>query len=106
MVGSMCSRRRLLPLELIAGRWLIDLFGLPTDSSVGFVTGGTMANFTALAAARHALFRKLDWDVEEQGLIGAPEITVVTERRVTRFNLCIAADAGSRPRPGRQSAGG
>jgi glutamate/tyrosine decarboxylase-like PLP-dependent enzyme len=63
---------------LIAGGWLIDLFGLPKESSVGFVTGGTMANFTALAAARHALFRKLGWDVEEQGLIGAPEITVVT----------------------------
>jgi len=65
-------------VELVAGGWLIDLFGLPKESSVGFVTGGTMANFTALAAARHALFRKLDWDVEEQGLIGAPEITVVT----------------------------
>ena len=64
--------------ELVAGGWLIDLFGLPKDSSVGFVSGGTMANFTALAAARHALFRKLEWDVEEQGLIGAPEITVVT----------------------------
>ena len=64
--------------ELVAGGWLIDLFGLPRESSVGFVTGGTMANFTALAAARHALFHKLDWDVEEQGLIGAPEITVVT----------------------------
>ena len=37
-----------------------------------------MANFTGLAAARHALFRKLDWDVEAQGLIGAPEISVVT----------------------------
>ncbi len=64
--------------ELVAGGWLIDLFGLPKESSVGFVTGGTMANFTALAAARHALFRTLGWDVEEQGLIGAPEITVVT----------------------------
>jgi glutamate/tyrosine decarboxylase-like PLP-dependent enzyme len=64
--------------EVTAGRWLIDLLGLPKDSSVGFVTGGTMANFTALAAARHALLRGLDWDVEERGLIGAPKITVVT----------------------------
>lgn len=64
--------------ELVAGGWLIDLFGLPRDVSFGFVTGGTMANFTALAAGRHALFRRLDWDVEERGLIGAPEITVVT----------------------------
>src|SRR5712692_4385147 len=43
--------------ELIAGDWLKDLFGLPKESCVGFVTGGTMANFTALAAARHALLR-------------------------------------------------
>ena len=64
--------------ELIAAGWLIDLFGLAKESSVGFVTGGTMANFTGLAAARHALFRRLGWDVEAQGLIGAPEITVVT----------------------------
>jgi len=64
--------------ELIAAGWLVDLLGLPEGSGVGFVTGGTMANFTALAAGRHALFRQLDWDVEERGLIGAPEITVVT----------------------------
>jgi glutamate/tyrosine decarboxylase-like PLP-dependent enzyme len=64
--------------ELIAGGWLIDLLGLPRESSVGFVTGGTMANFTGLAAGRHALFHRMNWDVEEQGLIGAPEITVVT----------------------------
>jgi glutamate/tyrosine decarboxylase-like PLP-dependent enzyme len=64
--------------ELVAGGWLVDLFGLPKESSIGFVTGGTMANFTALAAARHALLGRLGWDVEEQGLIGAPEITVVT----------------------------
>jgi glutamate/tyrosine decarboxylase-like PLP-dependent enzyme len=64
--------------ELIAGDWLKDLFGLPKESSVGFVTGGTMANFTALAVARHALLREVAWDVEEQGLMGAPAITVVT----------------------------
>ena len=64
--------------EQIAGNWLIELFGLSKGASVGFVTGGTMANFTALAAARHALFRELGWDVEQQGLFGAPSITVVT----------------------------
>jgi glutamate/tyrosine decarboxylase-like PLP-dependent enzyme len=64
--------------EQIAGDWLIDLFGLAKDSSVGFVTGGTMANFTGLAAGRHALLQKLGWDVEKQGLMGAPKITVVT----------------------------
>jgi glutamate/tyrosine decarboxylase-like PLP-dependent enzyme len=46
--------------------------------SVGFTTGATMANFTALAAARHSLLKGLGWNVEEQGLAGAPEFTVVT----------------------------
>jgi len=64
--------------EQIAGAWLIELFGLAKGASVGFVTGGTMANFTALAAARHALLGKLGWDVEQQGLFGAPATTVIT----------------------------
>ena len=65
-------------VEQIAGDWLIELFGLAKGCSVGFVTGGTMANFTALAAARHALLGKLGWDVEQQGLFGAPAMTVIT----------------------------
>lgn len=65
-------------VEKIAGDWLIDLFGLANETSFGFVTGGTMANFTGLAAGRHALLQKLGWDVEKQGLMGAPQITVVT----------------------------
>jgi len=64
--------------EQTAGEWLVDLFGLAKGTSFGFVTGGTMANFTGLAAGRHALYRGLGWDVEKQGLIGAPRITVVT----------------------------
>src|SRR5438477_7853899 len=64
--------------EATAGEWLVDLFGLAKETSVGFVTGGTMANFTGLAAGRHALFDKLGWDVEKQGLIEAPPITVIT----------------------------
>jgi len=65
-------------VEQTAGDWLIDLFGLAKGTSVGFVTGGTMANFTGLAAGRHALYEKLGWEVEKQGLVGAPRITVVT----------------------------
>ena len=62
--------------DIVAG-WLVDLFGLPTGTSIGLTTGATMANFTALAAARHALLQRDDWDVERQGLFGAPEIPVV-----------------------------
>lgn len=64
-------------LEQVALTWLLDLFGLPSASGAGFVTGATMANFTALAAARHAVFRDAGWNVEADGLIGAPPLTVV-----------------------------
>ncbi|MDX2032195.1 MAG: aminotransferase class V-fold PLP-dependent enzyme [Blastocatellia bacterium] len=64
--------------EEIVRIWLVDLFGLSSEMSLGFTTGGTMANFTALAAARRALLRSAGWDVEEQGLYGAPVVTVVT----------------------------
>jgi glutamate/tyrosine decarboxylase-like PLP-dependent enzyme len=64
-------------LEDIAIEWLIDLFGLPAGCGAGFVTGATMANFTCLAAARHAVLSDAGWDVEARGLFGAPPITVV-----------------------------
>ncbi len=64
-------------LEDIASSWLIDLLGLPEGCGAGFVTGATQANFTALAAARHALLAAEGWDVERNGLFGAPPITVI-----------------------------
>ena len=64
-------------LEEIALRWLIDVLGLPAQCGGAFVTGTTMANFSALAAARHAVLARAGWDVEAQGLFGAPPITVV-----------------------------
>ena len=64
-------------VEEVAGAWLIDLLGLPAGCSVGFVTGCHMANFTALAAARHELLRRTGWDVEADGLQGAPPIRVI-----------------------------
>jgi glutamate/tyrosine decarboxylase-like PLP-dependent enzyme len=64
-------------LEQVALGWLAQLFGLPADCGAAFVTGATMANFTALAAARHALLARAGWNVEADGLFGAPPITVV-----------------------------
>jgi glutamate/tyrosine decarboxylase-like PLP-dependent enzyme len=63
--------------ERIAGAWVLDLLGLPASSAIAFTTGATMANFTALAAARHALLEREGWDVEAQGLFGAPELRVL-----------------------------
>lgn len=65
-------------LEQVALRWLIDLFELPQGSGGAFVTGATVANFTALAAARNAVLARAGWNVEAQGLFGAPLITVIT----------------------------
>jgi glutamate/tyrosine decarboxylase-like PLP-dependent enzyme len=64
-------------IEEFAAVWLREIFGFPADCGVGFVTGATVANFTALAAARHALLARAGWDVEARGLFGAPEIKVI-----------------------------
>jgi glutamate/tyrosine decarboxylase-like PLP-dependent enzyme len=64
-------------VEVIAQNWLLELLDLPRESSIGFVTGATMANFTCLAAARGEVLRQKGWDVEAQGLFGAPPISVL-----------------------------
>lgn len=63
--------------EEVAARWLLELFDLPRGSGVGFVTGCQMAHFACLAAARHGVLRRVGWDVEADGLVGAPRIHVV-----------------------------
>lgn len=63
--------------ETVAARWLIELLDLPPESSVGFVTGATMANFVGLAAARGALLERAGWDLNAHGLFGAPPIQVL-----------------------------
>jgi glutamate/tyrosine decarboxylase-like PLP-dependent enzyme len=100
-------------LEEIVLDWMVDLLGLPAGSGAGFVTGTTMANFTALAAARTTLLQRAGWNVEEDGLFGAPPLHVVVgeevhvsllkalsmlglgRSRVTR----VAADAQGRMKP-------
>jgi glutamate/tyrosine decarboxylase-like PLP-dependent enzyme len=69
-------------LEEVAMRWLLDVLGLPPSSGVGFVTCATQANFSGLAAARHALLERRGWNVEARGLFGAPPITVVVGEEV------------------------
>jgi glutamate/tyrosine decarboxylase-like PLP-dependent enzyme len=59
-------------IEEVASGWILDLLGLPATASVGFVTGGQGANTTCLAAARHAVLARAGWDVDNDGLIGAP----------------------------------
>ena len=72
-------------IEESAAAWTLDLLGLPDGADVGFVTGGMMANFTGLAAARHSALGRAGWDVHEQGLHGAPPVHVLVgdERHAT-----------------------
>ena len=85
-------------VEEVAAGWLLDLFALPPAASVGFVTGGQMANFTGLAAGRHAVLDRAGWDVEEDGLIGAPAVNVVIgeEAHVTILTALRMLGLGSR----------
>jgi glutamate/tyrosine decarboxylase-like PLP-dependent enzyme len=63
--------------EEIAGKWLKEILGLPEDASFAFVTGCQMAHATCLNAARHAVYKSVGWDVETQGLAGAPRVRIV-----------------------------
>jgi glutamate/tyrosine decarboxylase-like PLP-dependent enzyme len=69
-------------LEAVALQWLVELLGLPEGTCVGFVTGVTMANFSCLVAARHAILQAAGWNVEADGLFGAPPVTVVVGEEV------------------------
>jgi glutamate/tyrosine decarboxylase-like PLP-dependent enzyme len=64
-------------VEEVVGGWLKDILGLPAQASFALVTGGQMANFTCLAAARHHVLARTGWNVEERGLTGAPRVRVV-----------------------------
>jgi glutamate/tyrosine decarboxylase-like PLP-dependent enzyme len=64
-------------LEEVSLGWLLSALALPAGCGAAFVTGATVANFTALAAARHAVLGRVGWDVESQGLFGAPAVQVV-----------------------------
>lgn len=82
MAGLRAASPVAAAVEEVALRWLLDVLNLPSDAAAGFVTGATMANFTGLAAARHAVLAKIGWDVGGQGLFGAPPITVIVGEEV------------------------
>ena len=65
-------------VEEVAGQWVKDLLDLPRDASFAFTTGCQLAHFTGLAAARHEILARADWNVEKCGLIGAPSLHVIT----------------------------
>ena len=85
-------------LERVAMRWTIELLGLPADAMGAFVTGTTAADITCLAAARTALLGRVGWDVDADGLFGAPPITVITsdEGHSTLFKALGVVGLGRR----------
>ena len=85
-------------VEDVVRGWLLELFDLPRTASVGLVTGGQQANFTALAAARHAVLRRAGWNVEEEGLTGAPRVHVVAgaEAHITIYAALRMLGFGTR----------
>jgi glutamate/tyrosine decarboxylase-like PLP-dependent enzyme len=85
-------------VEEVARVWLLDLLGLPAGAGLGFVTGCQMANFVGLAAGRHAVLARAGWNVEEDGLAGAPPVNVVlgAEAHVTILSSLSLLGLGSR----------
>ncbi len=75
--GFYASTPGVAHLESVVLRWLNELFGWGASTAGAFVTGATMANFTALAAARHHVLERAGWSVEANGMFGAPPVTVI-----------------------------
>ncbi len=84
-------------VEEVAEGWLLDVLGLPSAASVGFVTGAQMANATCLAAARNTVLERAGWDVVRDGLIGAPPLTIVAgeEAHATVFTALRLIGVGT-----------
>jgi glutamate/tyrosine decarboxylase-like PLP-dependent enzyme len=115
--GQNCGNHEAAPaaaaVEGVAARWMLDILALPKESSVGFVTGATVANFVCLAAARSEVVRQVGWDIEAKGLSGAPPIHVLIgdDAHTTVFSalqmlgfgyegiIRIASDAQGRMQP-------
>jgi len=75
--GNVIAAPAACAVEAVVAGWVLDLLHLPRESSVGVVSGATVANTVCLAAARGEVLRRAGWDVEADGLFGAPEITVM-----------------------------
>ena len=95
--GNVVATPAAAAAEQVSAKWLLELLDLPREASVGFVTGATIANFVALAAARGEQLQKAGWDVERDGLFGAPEIAVLigSDAHATVFSALRYLGLGS-----------
>ena len=94
---SLVSSPAAAAVEAVTERWVLDALGLPGSAGVGFTTGATMANFTCILAARHAVLARHGWDVEADGLAGAPPIRLVVGEHVHASMLVALRYAGLGP---------
>jgi glutamate/tyrosine decarboxylase-like PLP-dependent enzyme len=94
---SLVSSPAAAAVEAVTERWVLDALGLPGSAGVGFTTGATMASFTCILAARHAVLARHGWDVEADGLAGAPPIRVVVGEHVHAAMLVALRYAGLGP---------
>ena len=74
-------------VEEVAGGWVLDLLDLPRESGFGFVTGATMAGFTALSTARNRVYKNLGYDVKADGIINAPKIRFIMSEEIHPTNI-------------------
>ncbi|NNU17511.1 aspartate aminotransferase family protein [Parvularcula sp. ZS-1/3] len=81
-------------METVVSRWLLELLDLPRTSVVGFVTGSTMGTFSAIAAARSAVLKRLGWNMKRQGLAGSPPLRIVTSTECHPTNFRALGYAG------------
>jgi glutamate/tyrosine decarboxylase-like PLP-dependent enzyme len=84
-------------LDEVAAEWILDLLGMPQGAVATFTSGATLANFTAIVAARDALLARAGWDVNEKGIFGAPTIRVIVGDEVHASALKSLRMAGFGP---------
>ncbi len=96
--GNLIAAPAASAVEAVAAGWLLDLLGLPPGASVGMVTGATVANFVCLAAARSEVLRRVGWDVEADGVFGAPPVSVLigADAHATVFSALKYLGLGAR----------
>lgn len=74
-------------LEQVSSNWIIDMLDLPKEAAMGFVSGATMAGFTALTSARYRLYKNLGYDIKKSGLRNAPELKIIASADIHATNI-------------------
>ena len=74
-------------LEQVSRKWIVEMLSLPEEAAMGFVSGATMAGFTALSSARHRIYRNLGYDLKKSGLRNAPDIKIIASADIHATNI-------------------